>query len=367
MTPEEISTLAAAGNLPQIEGVDPATAQDLDGYLCVSDLVAIAVEVVSPMWNRAEDCELKTSGGQSFGTLCFTKDLGRVDRDELTQWRYAAYLADSEVTDVTEATYAFKRDYIVIDASFLVSYLSEYRDGAPIWGGFSHESYNPSYWSRSGPEIIAKKNISPPTEVHAVNFARLTAAGNNFERYLRMYHCVELLFDYVIFKKIKRLNDDLFGYAEVMKENSRVELDRLKILIREYCKDVDKLADALHGAAAFEVTCREIFQTFSKDGNPLGDEARWSKVWPFILGQNLSLTNMRTARIANDADVYGKFVIDLAAYWIYRVRCSIAHNRVGEFIITDDHDEFVGKFACSLLGTVLEQLLADEDFRSLNA
>lgn len=44
------------------------------------------------------------------------------------------------------------------------------------------------------------------------------------------------------------------------------------------------------------------------------------------------------------------------AYLIYRVRCSIAHSRIGEHILTQSDEEFVANVAEPLLKSLLIEI-----------
>lgn len=174
---------------------------------------------------------------------------------------------------------------------------------------------------------------------------------------------MELLFDYVTFRKIQALEDDLVGYAAVMKDNGKTEFERLLAIISEYCLSHDTLARQMNLAKGHENTCRAIFQEYTKDSNPLKPE-RFEIFWNLVDGEAVSETNAISANLANSNEIH-KFLCKVTAYWIYRIRCSIAHNRVGEFILTDDHDNFVAELGIPLLQNVVVQILSNTDFKAL--
>ena len=49
-------------------------------------------------------------------------------------------------------------------------------------------------------------------------------------------------------------------------------------------------------------------------------------------------------------------IINIATYWIYRVRSSIAHSRIGEYVMSTSDEEFVVEIAEPLLRSVLVQV-----------
>ena len=55
---------------------------------------------------------------------------------------------------------------------------------------------------------------------------------------------------------------------------------------------------------------------------------------------------------------YDNLVIEFSAYCIYRVRCCISHNRIGEYVMSNDDEGFVVEFAEPLLREVLCQIFS---------
>ncbi|WP_217361105.1 hypothetical protein [Dolichospermum sp. UHCC 0406] len=56
---------------------------------------------------------------------------------------------------------------------------------------------------------------------------------------------------------------------------------------------------------------------------------------------------------------YDDLVINFSAYCIYRVRCCTAHNRIGEYVMSNDDEGFVVEFAEPLLREVLCQIFTE--------
>ncbi len=364
MDAADILHFVSSGFLETVDGVDPLTVSETDGFLTVSDLCVLPVFRTSSKFERGEDLEILDDSQATLATLCLTKGETVDDIYSVTAWRYAAFLADvSGSSPVVSGRYTFTSDYVVVDRDRLQLYIDDYWDGAPIWGGYSHDQIELSSWTKAASPVQARAGLSPPTDHHKEAFQRYLSANNSFDRFLRLYHCVELLFDFVTFKKIQKLGDDLVGYGELTKDLTRGEYDRLLAILVEFCDRPADVGAALNQAAPYASTCKEIFQDYSKDSNPLKGEA-FSKFWTLVEGTNVAAVNFPGAKLGN-AEAAQKLIIKIAAYWIYRVRCSIAHNRVGEFILTDAHDDFVGSFATTLLATVVEQILSNSEFKDL--
>jgi hypothetical protein len=362
---DEILSKIEIGDLQEVEGVDPAQSQITiyGNYLSIDGLVPLQISLISRTIDREEDLEVKDEQGISIATLCFSAGSEISDFSKLTRWRFAAYLSEVSSDDFDGGHHVMAHDYLVVNIDELRRYLEEYADGAPIWGGFSHNSATVHYWTQKSRSIQARANLKVPTKHHKEALQRYLLSTNNFDRFLKLYHSVELLFDYVIFKKLQSLKDDLVGYGDVMKENSRLERERLLSLMKEFCADHDAVGRAMAEANGHRAVCEEMFQGYSKDGNPLEKSDLFAKFWTLIEGAGVSEANLKAAKIGNPSQ--RDFILKVAAYWIYRVRCSIAHNRVGEFILSDTHEPFIGEFCIPLLLSVVRQIFSDQDFIAL--
>jgi len=368
MNAEEIISLVTVGSLDVVEGVDPANTQLLEiGIISVDGLCPVRVQKTSTLLDRSEDIGLNDESNTSMAVLCFTEGSEVENPAQLTGWRYAAFLIDCDHQEATNGhPFKFRHDYVVVDEDRLAEYLLQYKDGAPVWGGFSHEEFSLSSWRRPSSDIIGKAGISVPTSYHLEAFHRHLNANNSFDQFLRLYHSIELLFDYVTVKKVQSLGNDLSGFADIMKAHGKAEIDRLYALISEFCPDHDAIGQALNQAANHEQTCQEIFQDYSKDRNPL-DSEKYEIFWSLVAGTSVNATSVQASRLAIKTEARAhELLCKIAAYWIYRIRCSIAHNRVGEFILNDEHDEFVGSFGLSLLQAVVQQILSNPEFIALN-
>jgi hypothetical protein len=360
----DILNLNDSGHLNVVEGIDPSTSEMVGDVLSIGDHCILPVHRTSRALPRDQDLALEDETGVSFATFCFTKGMLVDDPNTLTAWQYVAFLSECDVDDiVAHGSYTFLSDYVIVDRDRIEEYLERYRDGSTIWGGFSHEEFELSEWCQPSENIRARAGLSAPTTHHQEAFQRYLHANNSFDRFLRLYHTVELLFDFVIFKKIQGLGDDLIGYGDVVRDQTRGEYDRLCAIFLEFCGSPDEIGSFMNLAAGHEETCQTLFQDYSKETNPLKDN-KFGDFWPLVEGSKVSVTNIAAAKIGKPADA-SRLLVKVAAYWVYRVRCSIAHNRVGEFILTDGHDDFVGGFATPLLANIVEQILSNEEFKAL--
>ena len=366
MTPAEAIRRSKSADLFAVEGVDPSSAKFHGGGECfsVSGLVVVPIEAVGSLLDRSLDIELLDDSGASVGTISFTKNLIGVQPTTLTRWQYAAFLADSP-DDWVGPHHDFSRDYVVVDEMFADDYLARYSVGAPIWGGFTHEPLPAREIGPQVPQITANPSIHLPTEFHKQALNRYIEATNAFDRFLKLYHTLELLFDYVIMKRLKLVGEDLENFGKIMGEYDRSEIERLKYLISAFCNNPTEICAGFPVICVFQDRAWEIFQKHSKSGNPFHQDRHWEEFLRLANDDRLSETELRKAKLLNSGADYAALVSNIAAYWIYRVRSSIAHSRVGEFLFVESDEKFVAEFAEPLLLDVVMQVFENADLKSL--
>jgi hypothetical protein len=344
-----------------------------DGICTLNGMIPIPVDAVSFSYAGDEDIEIYDERGNYLGVLCICKAITGINIANLTEARYIAFIneIDKDSFRFLELPYKFIKNYLVIDVCEYDDYKNKYMDSAPIWGGFFHsnaESNLQEAYRFKPSQLIARPGIELPTRYHKESSMRSVVQPYAFERFLKLYHLLELIFDWNLVQKIKSLNDDLQGIAQLLNEYSgsvNNELERLKVLLKSKCNDnkkIDKIADCLNKINSLDYLDKgiKIFFNYSKSGNPY----KISNITPFpdLMSQggfkrtNTKENNPNIKGIANST--YEELVINFSAYCIYRVRCCIAHNRIGEYVMSNDDEGFVVEFAEPLLREVLCQIFS---------
>lgn len=362
MSPDEV--LRASDRLPVVEGINPSTATSAGEYLVVSGLVAIPISHVNASVRIEEDLEFRDEGGAQVGTICFSRRFGGVEPTTLTRWQYVAYLADSSV-ELAGQQHVFQSDYLVLDEPFLTDYTAKYMDSAPLWGQFSHVAMPGLVMRPQRDAVTGLSSIVLPTEHHRQSFTRYVQARSAFDRFLKLYHCLELLFDYVILKRMRFIGDDLVGFEKVISSYSANEIERLKFLITNYCDNKIDLFKHYYGLSNFQERAAEIFQAHSKPGNPLSDDAAWEKFIKLCNVEQLTAVKLKSEKLATDEATRNKLATNMTAYSIYRIRSSIAHSKVGEFLFLDSDEEFIVTFAEPLLLDVVTQVFSNNSLKAI--
>ena len=336
-----------------------------DGVCIVNGSFPIPLKATSTLYPRNEILEIIDERGVRIGDLLTCKDEEYASVSAFSNLYLAAYLFE-----VPKDRYGmpgrFECDYLLIDKDRLREYRLDFLDSSAIWGGFQHLQgpikTAPSILTPY--QIIAKKDIKLPTPMHMEAASRSVSQPQAFERFLKLYHILELSFDLEIVHRINRLGADLNGIGEILSNYSAKEFNRLSQIIGRSTNPpiIAQCLNQLCLDAQWYPKIQRIFFDYGKESNPLdmkGEEfIRAIAATGFTLQTTIDLGVIKRSNSNTDQQKrFEALAKKLAAYWIYRVRCSIAHNRIGEYVMTSSDEHFVAFFAEPLLRCVLETTL----------
>lgn len=337
-----------------------------DKHVSIGEHSVFLVEAVyCPIDRAILAVDVKSSDGNDLGLLLLLKGREVSSFSELSLSEFLSYLIEVPFPQVGILPYVFNNDYFVAVDNRGLEYRENYFDAAPIWGQFTHIRM-PAIATKTISSIVAVDKIAIPSQHHREVFSRYVHSINPLERYLRLYHCVELLFDAVVVLKIKSLGPDIRDFSTIMADHGKSELERLKAIAKGFVTDHERLASFFPQMANFEPLALKVFQDFSKEGNPVNPKdqnVRWSRLLAKLrAGQYSNADIDPTIRVQ---EPYSDFIAKLAVYWIYRIRCSIAHSRVGEFILEDRDHAFVTEFGEPLLLEFVRQIFTSQSLHDL--
>lgn len=348
MTLEDLAELKRLDDLP----FPVRSKSKIRGFLNVNHFVVLPIANYSSYYNTDTDISIYDELNNEVGVLCFTKDLGETNWRELTEYQFIAFLSEANYA-TREDPFTFENNYILIKDAFLGEYLEKFEKTAPIWGGFSHLDQQEILTQKITVQRIDLAAISLPNNLFLENAKRSVLQPFAHERFLKLYHLLELRFDSDIVQEIQALdlevNPEKIG--EIFNDYSRYdEFDRLKRIIQSNCNGIGKLVGCLNLLNGYQPLASNILFKFGKKGsNPIDDEAKFRDVCP----HGFSEQQLRAHRIGFHD--YNKFITHFSAYCIYRVRCSVAHSRIGEYIMSHGDETFIVDFAEPLLKEIIKQ------------
>jgi hypothetical protein len=326
--------------------------------VCIDNFVAIKVIKVNKSYDRSNVFDLYF-GGRVEGYLFFTCHKKKIDISSMSKFEFVAFLSEANFEDYSYETYEFKYDYVLLKEPFREYYELNYKSTAPLWGGFSHDL---KYLEPDSKIISTLVQIEASNELKELDqysyesCVRALEQEYAFERYLKLYHLLELQFDYYVIAEIQNLTipADNNKIGKLLKNYSRSssEVDRLTEIIDKCCSDVGSLELMLNKVFGYRAIAEEIFVNYGNSGKPLSEISKFTTVFDAGSFRKSDLASKKIVK----ADKYDEFIRKLVAYWIYRVRCSVAHNKIGEYILAWPEEEFMVEFAEPLLKEVLMQM-----------
>jgi hypothetical protein len=328
-------------------------------FLQLDDFVVHRIELLN---NSYDSCISNTTielSGVSIGDIFYLKEQ-KFETASLSIFQFYAYLSECQVVDITLPDYTFKHNYLLIHKDFIDEFHLKYSSTSSVWGGFkiSENISVINYYKKQISTISIPDELKELDTYAQDSIFRALDQKHSFERFLKLYHLLELEFDYSLIKKIQALNitthSNLIG--GLLNEYTRTENDRLYDLISSKCSSINNLALKLNGIKPYKALGEQIFINFGKikGGNLfLSDSTKYNALLNDV-DSFVSTSSVNTYAKIGLSD-YNRFIHTVTAYWIYRIRCSIAHFKIGEYILTRDKEEFIVEFAEPLIKEVLIQ------------
>ncbi|NLR57641.1 hypothetical protein HGH93_06000 [Chitinophaga polysaccharea] len=325
------------------------------GKPIINDFFAIRIAGLNSKFRPDTENDISLEDGTIIGTLCIKPLNSILEYSFITEAKYISYLNDVSVSQFHSNDFLLQNSYALIKHSYIQLYYENFYDTAPLWGGFFHNRRSvPILGKENHPtQIIAVKEISYPSDIHRITAIRAILEPFTFERFLKKYHQIELLSDLDVVNRIRRLKKDLYGIGNLLSEVSSNELNRLKLILKNRIQDYDTLSKDLHKVVVYKDIAEDIFQNFAKSGNPITDNVEFLAIMAL---SSFDETSIKTIRKKITKEKYEDFICDLAAYWIYRIRCSIAHQKIGEYIISPGQEDFLLFFAEPMIDNLLLQI-----------
>jgi hypothetical protein len=324
----------------------------VDNHISINGLCFLPIKVPSH-YDTYAYTKIMDEEELEFGEILYLQKQSFMEVTGMTEFQYSCLLLETETEEISESDYQFKYDYLIIKKEKLNRYLTEYKSNSPIWGGFFHIDELPNNEFNktiSVTKIIANKNISLINNYKEI-LEQVVLEPNPFNRFLRLYHLLELQFDMHTAYLIKKMLDDggkEKEISETLRDYAREDIERLKSIFKTKV-DKTKLEPYLSTLLGHKEVAKKIFYYKEKDSNPFRSIEKFDKLF---IRTSINETNFDAAFGSTS---YDKKIIATIAYWIYTIRNCIAHNKLGEYVIGKDDEDFVVEFAEPLIREIVKQ------------
>ncbi len=351
----------------------------IDEYHCFNGYVIIPVKAIerSIDINSADDIEISTPTQQIIGFLCplaYSENEHIIS--QLNEIRLFAYFVDSLNNSQPSDIHSFRNHYVAIKSEFY-EYYKTVMSTSEYWGGYTHKDLN-STTSRVIKKIQIHDEIKTPSLNHEESIVLAIHSTSSFERFLKYYHQIELLFDSLFIAKLKNINStDLKDYSIIIKEFNQAkksEIESFKYILKKYISNYTLIIEKMKLVQNHLAIANEMFFILGKDTNPLKSEEEWILLIDLLSTNSFNSSNCSAAKKINGSntkliskdnqETFNAFVINLCSYWIYRMRCCIAHNKLGEYIFSYNDEGLVSEFGEHLLLEIIKDIFSNTNLHS---
>ncbi len=339
---EDISQYFETVNIEEIE----------DSY-AINNLVALPI-LTSHSFDRTKEVIIRTEKGTQIGKILFVKQFNTDDIRSLPEEKLICFFKEYSAPQITEESYIFQNDYLLIKKKNFKSYLKNFKKNSSLWGSYFHIEDLPSISfekRNSSSELRLTSNLNVGNSIYFENLFLSINEPNPFNRFLKLYHLLELQFDMHTADKIVDLHK--IGNKEkeisgLLKEYQREDLNRLTSIIKHRCSDIEGIVRCINRVKDYQSKAKKIFYDYGRESNPLKQTE-----FNTILGNDDLFSELVINSIGGHN--YNNLIQKLCSYWIYRIRSSISHNKFGEYIMDKHDEEFIVEFGEPLLKEVVIQ------------
>lgn len=328
----------------------------------INNLIALPIHPVKKFVAEDQIYDIPVSfDGREIGSVCLLSQIIQSENtvSSLTPYQHSAYLSLAPMDAIKFGSWVpFGFDAIVLKENEFWVYFNN-RRSSPLWGGFvelAELAISEAGRKKSKDEIIPIYKYCKARTLRHQECLELSSLSNDItDRFLHLYHYLELDYDYEIVREIKTLDEENpRGLWDVLKLQ-QADTDRLYHILKDY-PDVGFLESLISKMSLFKPSALRIFYDYGKDSNPLKSEEAFKT--QFLEPPVISIADLdsikKSLKLSDDfagkPDSYSTKLKKLACYWIYRFRCSIAHNKLGEYYLNRNDDiKFLAEFGEPLL------------------
>lgn len=279
----------------------------------------------------------------------------------------------------SEIKNSFHCSFLVIYKDFFNDYYDNHLKTSSLWGGFKHEQMQVSNYKPVLELVCPENQIIFPTSFNEATSNSSSYSSNIYDIFLKKYHQLELVFNLIFVKQIQQIDiNDLKQINSIYKNMNKDEIDAINYIVSNFSSENKKSKILKIIQLAFDQyssICEELLFEYGKESNPLKTDDLKTKFHSFIEKCNQespanfdaykSICN--TLKFKHKEGEFEGFVNKLTCYFIYRIRCSIAHSKLSEFIFSldQDHLNFMTDIALPLISETVIDVFSNNDFNNL--
>lgn len=327
--------------------------EEIEGVICINGFCYLPVKV--PLhFDRQNPISIVDEHSDELGKIYFSERTQALEVNSLNEITFSSLLIEYPYETIQDSHYKFLYDYVVIKKEKLKTYLEDYKKKSPIWGGYFHiEELPNNVFSKSKihNKLIAVSDVKIDRHFYLDNLELILVEINPFNRFLKLYHLIEMQFDMHTAVKINSLliaGNSEKEISRTLKDYNREDIERLKSLFTLKL-NYSSFVPLLDNVIGFKTIADSLFYEYGKDSNPIKQKGQFDSI---VARGSFSESNINEV-LGNSK--FNEIVPKIIAYWIYRIRSSIAHNKLGEYLMSVSDEDFIIDFAEPLIREVIIQ------------
>ncbi|MEG2848356.1 MAG: hypothetical protein RR904_06275 [Bacilli bacterium] len=350
---------------------------DFTGLLFDNKLV-LDVYSKEPQISEDDELDLLNYRGDIIGYFVFTdkpkviSDLSTCTADEIL-YIWSKYRKNGVLQE------RFLCDFLVIEKEYFNNYYENHYETSSLWGGYKHTEREFIEYKKTQELRLPESKIFFPTSINIFNSDMSVYSSNIYENFLKKYHQIELIFNLIFIKKLKSIDlESLKDIHSIYKSMNKSEFDAIFYIISSYITNKVKYLKIFEIAYFnHQDIYNEIFHNYEKDSNPLSDSILRDKFHLFLTKATQSnplsaedyfdIAKEKEIKFKIKYDDFSNFIYKFLSYTIYRIRCSIAHNKLGEFMFTmdQDHLDFMVDVGLPLIRETVIDVFSNQSFKEI--
>lgn len=274
----------------------------------------------------------------------------------------------------------FPSNFLIIQKNYFEQYYDNHLKTSSLWGGFKHDEMQISSFSPVIEIFLPENPIVFPTLTNEATSNSSVYTNHIYDVFLKKYHQLELVFNLIFVKQIQKIENfnDLKKIHTIYKNMNKDEIDSIIYLFSTFCSENKKIKIMkiiMFGFDNYPDICEELLFEYGKDSNPIKTEDLKLKFLSFIQKCNQdnpsNLSDYRQIskelKFKTTTLEFDTFINKFICYVIYRIRCSIAHSKLSEFIFSleQDHLNFMTDIALPLIRETVTDIFSNPEFNNL--
>lgn len=203
-------------------------------YIVVDHLVLIEVKEIDETIKGCQNIDLKLNNVIMGELIISDIDKNPLNTSTLTSSEIIYCIAKAFMGNNIESV-KFDTHYVLLNEEFFLRYILDFYETSSFWGRYSHSSRNHIFQPAMSEINLPDEAIRFPTKFHRDTSINNLFSISPFDKFLKSYHQIELLFNLVIVKNIQNIDiSNIFEINNIYKDLKKSEIESIIYIFEKY-------------------------------------------------------------------------------------------------------------------------------------